>query len=98
MNSIQAKVQPTYLFTFLRVLLAVVGGYAAATGICLLVELAFVSDPRTEDVLTRLLFFIIYPCLIVWSFAYNANRSAMVSMALLNGALWLALLLFNGAA
>lgn len=72
----------------LRTLCAVLGGYAASAAISLLISHFSGLEGRQSESLIRLVFFVAYCTVILWSFAINSHRKAFTHMAILNVTTW----------
>ena len=81
----------------LRTLLAIVGGYSASAAISLWLASAMTMEPREENVFIRMVFFSAYTVVLIWSFAINQHRKAVIQMIVLNALLWAALASVKGA-
>lgn len=87
MKTSTAIAHPKTLVT-LRTVCATFGGYAASAAFSLLVSHLSGLEGRQGESLIRLVFFVAYCTVILWSFAINTHRKAFAQMAVLNALVW----------
>lgn len=88
---------PRVLVT-LRVILVLVGGYALAAALSLIIAQFSSAEGRELRSLIYLVFFIAYSALIIWWFAINSHRKTWLVAGLGNVVAWSLLWALGGLA
>ncbi|AYA66233.1 hypothetical protein [Alteromonas sp. RKMC-009] len=78
---------PAFTVT-VRVILAVAGGYAAATAVSLLLAAGSDVSGRQEIAFIRMVFFLAWTVYIIWIFAINNHVKAFITALAINAVAW----------
>lgn len=79
-----------------RTLFAVIGGYLICWALSLWTPVIFQVDGDEARRLRALVFFLYYTIAIVWLFAMNSNRRAMITVVVMNVLCWGSWFLLGG--
>ena len=95
MTILTLSTHPKFLVT-LRTPCAVVGGYAASACLSLLLAQWLGLTERPAEAFIKMVFFVVFCTLIIWSFAINSHKKAFIHMAGLNAVVWAVYLATQG--